>query len=127
MTRKPVLRGEVWWADLPAPRGSEAGYPRPVLVVQRDRINESAADTVLVTPFTTNLRRKELPGNVHVGTRGTGLPQPSVAVGIHTFAIPREDLSRRLGRVSADTQSKVDAALGYVLGLQQSPEVSHGS
>ena len=118
MTRRDLERGEIWWANLPPPRGSAAGYPRPVLVVQRDRINQSAIDTVLVTPFTTNLRRQELPGNVLVGTRGTGLPHPSVAVGTPTFAIPKDDLEKRLGRVSTDVQAKVDVALGYVLGLE---------
>ncbi|HWF03924.1 MAG TPA: type II toxin-antitoxin system PemK/MazF family toxin, partial [Candidatus Angelobacter sp.] len=28
----PVIRGEIWWADLPDPRGSEPGFRRPVLV-----------------------------------------------------------------------------------------------
>ena len=29
-----MYRGEIWWADLPNPVGSEPGYRRPVLVVQ---------------------------------------------------------------------------------------------
>ena len=31
-----MKRGEVWWADLAEPRGSEPGDRRPVLVVQDD-------------------------------------------------------------------------------------------
>jgi len=29
-----MYRGEIWWADIPDPVGSEPGYRRPVLVVQ---------------------------------------------------------------------------------------------
>ena len=31
-----VERGEIWWADLGEPTGSEPGFRRPVLVVQSD-------------------------------------------------------------------------------------------
>ncbi|MFN6481350.1 MULTISPECIES: type II toxin-antitoxin system PemK/MazF family toxin [unclassified Nostoc] len=29
-----MYRGEIWWANLPNPVGSEPGYRRPVLVIQ---------------------------------------------------------------------------------------------
>ena len=116
--RLEVLRGEVWWAELDTPRGSAPGYPRPVVVVQHDLINASGIDSVLVTPFTTNLKRQKLPGNVVIGTRGTGLPKTSIAVGAHTVAMAREDLHERLGRLSNEDQAKLDAALGFVLGLE---------
>ncbi len=29
-----MYRGEIWWANLPEPVGSEPGYNRPVLVIQ---------------------------------------------------------------------------------------------
>ena len=31
-----MKRGQIWWADLADPRGSEPGMRRPVLVVQDD-------------------------------------------------------------------------------------------
>ena len=31
-----MYRGEIWWANLPDPIGSELGYRRPVLVVEDD-------------------------------------------------------------------------------------------
>lgn len=119
MTSRPeIRRGEVWWADLDAPRGSAPGYPRPVVVVQHDLLNASGIDSVLVTPFTSNLSRQKLPGNVAVGTRGTGLHKPSVAVGAHTVAMAREDLRKRLGRLPREDQAKLDAALVFVLGVE---------
>ena len=31
-----IQRGEIWWASLPEPAGSELGYRRPVLIIQAD-------------------------------------------------------------------------------------------
>ncbi|MBD0319820.1 MAG: type II toxin-antitoxin system PemK/MazF family toxin, partial [Gemmatimonadetes bacterium] len=50
-----VRRGEVWWADLDEPRGSEPGYRRPLLIVQADAFNRSRIDTVLAVVLTGNL------------------------------------------------------------------------
>ncbi|MDJ0729033.1 MAG: type II toxin-antitoxin system PemK/MazF family toxin [Crocosphaera sp.] len=29
-----IHRGDIWWANLPSPLGSEPGYRRPILVIQ---------------------------------------------------------------------------------------------
>ena len=36
-----MTRGEIWWADLGVPFGSEPGFRRPVPVVQADSFNRS--------------------------------------------------------------------------------------
>lgn len=37
-----IGQGDVWWADLAVPSGSEPGFRRPVVVVQGDSFNRSA-------------------------------------------------------------------------------------
>ena len=59
-----MTRGEIWWADLGVPFGSEPGFRRPVLIVQADSFNRSSIGSVLCVPFTTNLRLGDAPGNV---------------------------------------------------------------
>jgi mRNA-degrading endonuclease toxin of MazEF toxin-antitoxin module len=39
-------QSEVWWADLDEPAGSEAGYRRPVLVIQC-KLVFAGIDTIL--------------------------------------------------------------------------------
>ncbi len=39
-----IAQGEVWWADLPEPSGSDPGFRRPVIVVQGDAFNRSRID-----------------------------------------------------------------------------------
>lgn len=74
-----ISQGEVWWADLGEPAGSEPGYRRPVVVVQGDSFNRSRISTVVCVPLTSNLRWAEAPGNVLLEAAVTGLPRDSVA------------------------------------------------
>src|SRR5690242_20969180 len=73
-----LRRGQVWWADLPEPRGSEPAYRRPVLVIQADSFNRSEIQTVLVAAITTNIELARAPGNVLLPKRAAGLPRVSV-------------------------------------------------
>lgn len=64
-----IQRGDIWWASLPEPSGSESGYRRPVLVIQSDAFNRSRIDTVFVaailaTKFSHNLPLGEIYGKV---------------------------------------------------------------
>jgi mRNA interferase MazF len=56
-------RGEVWWADLAEPRGSEPAKRRPVIIVQEDALTRSRLQTVMVVPITSNLKRGAAPRN----------------------------------------------------------------
>jgi mRNA interferase MazF len=42
-----MVRGEIWWANLPPPGGSAPAKRRPVLVIQSDSFNRSAINTVI--------------------------------------------------------------------------------
>ena len=57
-----VERGQVWWADLGMPRGSEPGYLRPVVIVQADPLNRSLLGSVMVVPLRGCLGIRTEPG-----------------------------------------------------------------
>ncbi|PYR05673.1 MAG: hypothetical protein DMF99_27870 [Acidobacteria bacterium] len=48
-----IERGDVWWADLGEPGGSEPGHRRPILVVQSDSFNRSRLRTVVALVLTS--------------------------------------------------------------------------
>ncbi|MDR0662567.1 MAG: type II toxin-antitoxin system PemK/MazF family toxin [Spirochaetaceae bacterium] len=50
-----MVKGEIWWAELPSPRGSEPAKKRPVLIVQGDDFNRSHINTVICAVITSNL------------------------------------------------------------------------
>ncbi|MEK7270399.1 MAG: type II toxin-antitoxin system PemK/MazF family toxin [Planctomycetota bacterium] len=112
-----MVRGEVWWADIPEPAGSGPGYRRPVLVVQADEFNASRLGTVVVAMFTSNMKCQDLPGCVAVGRREGGLPKESVLNLTQVFTVDRRSLTARAGRLSEARMSDVDAVLRTVLAV----------
>jgi mRNA interferase MazF len=73
-----VKKGEVWWASLGEPRGSEPGYKRPVVIVSANEFNKSTIKTIIVAVITSNLRLAEAPGNFSVSKKDSGLTKESV-------------------------------------------------
>ena len=114
----PVLRGEIWWADLDEPRrGSEQGYRGPVLVVQSDSFNLSRIATVVTVVLTSNLRLAEAPGNLLLPARATGLLQDSVLNVSQLVTIDRQYLTERAGVLPARWQARVDQSVRTILEL----------
>jgi mRNA interferase MazF len=111
-----VSRGDVWWADLQPPRGSEPGFRRPVVVVQGDALNASRIATVVCVPLTSNVRWAAAPGNVLLEARATGLPTESVANVSQVSAVDRGDLAERVGRLSGRKLELVLDGIDIVLG-----------
>lgn len=111
-----ISQGEVWWADLPEPSGSEAGFRRPVLVVQGDAFNQSRISTVVCVPLTSNLRWSASPGNVVLTARSIGLPKDSVANVSQVVALDRAALTERTGKVSRAKIQLVLSGIDVVLG-----------
>jgi mRNA interferase MazF len=106
-----ISEGEVWWADLPVPIGSEAGFRRPVVVVQGDAFNRSAIRTVVSIPLTSSVRWADAPGNVRLSARSTGLRRDSVANVSQIVTLDRSVLTERVGKLS---QSKVELILSGI-------------
>lgn len=111
-----VAQGEIFWADLPAPTGSEPGFRRPVIVIQGDAFNQSLIRTVVCVPCSGNVRRADYPGNVLLRARSTGLPGDSVATLFQITMLNRSDLQERVGRVGRADLERLLTALDTVLG-----------
>jgi mRNA interferase MazF len=110
-------RGEIWWASLEQPRGSEPGYGRPVLVVQADSFNKSRIATVLVAVITSNLALSEAPGNVRIGKSDSKLAKASVVNVSQILTLDRRNLTKRAGRLPGVIMNRVSEGLSLVLGL----------
>jgi mRNA interferase MazF len=111
-----IQRGEIWWADLPEPRGSEPGFRRPVLVVQADAFNRSRIQTVVIAVITSNLELADAPGNVLLPARATGLPRDSVANVSQLMTLDRSFLDARAGVLPPRLQGSVDAGGSGIVG-----------
>jgi mRNA interferase MazF len=112
-----VERGEIWWATLPAPRASEPGYQRPVLIIQSDAFNRSNIQTVIAAVVTSNMRLAKAPGNVALDRAQSGLPKPSVVNVSQIVTLDRTYLSECVGRLPPEMMTAVGSGVRLVLSL----------
>lgn len=105
-----MRRGEVYWADLPAPAGR-----RPVVIVTRTSALRYRA-ALTIAPVTRRIRG--IPSEVPVGP-GEGLRQESVANCDSLLTVDKRILSRDpAGALSRRGITQLDQALRYALGIR---------
>ena len=112
-----MQRGEIWWAELGEPRGSEPGYRRPVLVIQSDEFNRSRIGTVVVAAITSNLDLAPAPGNVRLARRESKLSRDSVLNVSQLLTLDRRFLHKRIAMLPAHVIKEVESGLRLVLSL----------
>ncbi len=112
-----IRRGDIWWANIPPPGGSEPGYRRPVLIVQTDPFNQGGIRTVVAVTFTSNLKLAEAPGNVLCRRRHTGLSKDSVANVSQVAALDKEWLVTHVSMLPPGLLRQVEDGLRLLLGL----------
>ncbi len=112
-----IGRGEIWWADLGEPRGSSPGFHRPVVIIQSDSFNQSQINSLVVAIVTTSLRLGEMPGNVALSERVSGLEEKSVVNVSQIFTLDQSDLLEYVGTVSERKMEQIDEGLRLVLSL----------
>jgi len=114
-----MIRGEIWWVEFGLPYGSEAGFTRPVLIVQDNSFNESRIRTIVVLPLTTNLRLLDAPGNVFIRKKESKLTDDSVIIVAQLYAIDRGRFKKKISRVGKEIMEKVEVGMKLVLGINQ--------
>ena len=112
-----IRRGEVWWADLAEPRGSEPGFRRPVVVIQSDAFNRSRISTVVVAAITSNLKLGEAPGNVRLSRSVSKLTRASVVNVSQLVTLDRSFLTGRVSLLPPGVLAEVEAGVRLALSL----------
>ena len=111
-----ISRGDIWWADLSEPSGSEPGFRRPVVVIQGDSLNRSRIATVICVPLTSNMQWADAPGNVALSSDLTGLPKNSVANVSQIVTLDKHTLIERVGKLAANKTELILSGIDIVLG-----------
>lgn len=111
-----ISQGDVFWAELGTPVGSEPGFRRPVVIVQSDAFNRSRIGTVVCIPLTSNLNRANAPGNVLLTGEVTGLPKDSVANVSQPMTLARERFICRVGNLPEAKTELILSGIDVVLG-----------
>lgn len=103
-----MKRGEIWWADLPAPFGR-----RPAVLVSRDAAYAVRTSVTLV-PLTT--RRRGIAVEVPLEP-ADGVPRACVANADNITTALTSRLIRRIGPLAPEKLRAVEEALRFALAL----------
>jgi len=98
---EPIRRGDIFWIEPDALRGSVPGSAHPHLVIQDDVLNRSRIHSVVVCALTTNLKRAHEPGNVLLDPGEGNLGKQSVVVVSQVSAVPKSQLGAHIGTLDA--------------------------
>lgn len=111
-----MQRGEIWWATLPPPIGSQPGG-RPVLILQSDFFNRSRINTIVIAAITSNLSHANEPGNVFLPMTDTKLSRDSVLNISQMTAVNRWFLTEYIGTLPEGLMRKVEMGVKQLLDL----------
>ena len=112
-----IQRGEIWWASLGKPSGSQPGYRRPMLIIQSNEFNRSRINTVMAVVITSNLRLAQAPGNVLLNAKSTGLKKDSVANVSQVVTVDKAFLTEKIGKLNTQQTETVNNGLRLAMSL----------
>ena len=112
-----MKRGEIWWASMDGPVGSEPGYRRPVVIVSSNDFNNSLIQTIVAVTVTSNLRLLEAPGNFKLTKAKSGLTKDSVVNISQVVTLDKSFLTEKSGDLSLKQIQFLNEGLKLVLDL----------
>lgn len=110
---KDIHRGDVFWVEPDASRGSIPGVAHPHVVIQEDVFNRSRVHTVIVCALTSNLTRAKEPGNILLDVGEGNLPKQSVLVVSQVSSVDKTRLGDRIGALSSDRVDQIVAGMRF--------------
>ncbi len=93
------------------------GSRHPALILQRDEVNASRIDTVVVCVLTSNVALARAPGNVRLPRKMTRLPRDSVVNASQLSTINKSNLDTLIGKLPPRVLREVDEGLRWFLRL----------
>jgi mRNA interferase MazF len=88
-------------------------------VLQRDEVNASKLNTVVVCVLTSNKALAAAPGNTLLSRRHTGLPRDSVANASQIATLNKGDLETLVGTLPRRILDRVDDGVRWFLALDE--------
>lgn len=112
-----MIKGEIWRAKLPSPRGSEPGKTRPVLVIQADSFNRSAINTVICAVITSNTNLAASPGNILLEKSESGLDKTSVINFSQIITLDKSYFTEMVSMLSKPMIHKINNSLKIIFDM----------
>jgi len=114
-----MIKGEIWWANLPKdPYGSEPGKRRPVLVIQNDVINRSEIRTIICAVITSNTKHAQVPGNILLEKSISGLEKTSVVNFSQVITVDKTRFTEQVSMLPKNFITKINESIRYIFSAE---------
>ena len=111
-----IRKGDVFFCNLNPTFGHEQRGTRPVVVLQNDTANDKLK-TVMVAPFTSNLKAKNYLLTVFVEAKNSSLPKDSVILLFQIRTLDKRRLERKIAHLDDKIMEQVDQAIHIAFAL----------
>ena len=115
---QPILRGDIYYADLEPVIGSEQGGVRPVLIIQNN-VGNRHSPTVIAAAITGYVKGRYQPTHVRLGGTVCGLFRDSTVLLEQLRTLDKSRLGEYVGSADGEKMREVDAALNISVGLAE--------
>lgn len=112
-----INRGEVWVANLNPAQGSEVGKVRPVLVLQDNALTREGAETIVILPLTSQVRRDIQYLRITLPAQGRLLKDSQVIVEKPMTLDCHRLVDGPLATLSGEEMAAVERTLLVVMGM----------
>ncbi|MDT3738865.1 MAG: type II toxin-antitoxin system PemK/MazF family toxin [Candidatus Kapabacteria bacterium] len=110
-------RGDICIADLNPVQGSEQSGIRPVIIFQNNDIIQYSS-TLIIIPFTTNLKRAVLPTCLKIIPDESGLEEVSVALCHQIRVIDKTRIKKKISKLNSTTLFELETTVLLTLGYE---------
>ena len=113
-----MVKGEIWWAHLPSPRGSEPAKKRPVLIIQGDDYNSSNIQTVICAVITSNQLLAKVPPNILLEKAYSHLQRTSVINFSQIVTVDKSFFSQIVSMLPKEFMPLINQALKTIFDIE---------
>ena len=112
-----IRKGSIYWVDFSPAKGSEPMGRRPGLVIQKDALNDSKLNTVIMLAITSNMKFGELPGNVILRKGEANMPKRCVINVTQIKSVDKKSIKQKIGSLSKKKMDEVQNGLKLVMNI----------
>lgn len=111
-----MKRGDIYWVALPDQLGTEQHGQRPSAIIYANQLI-GRTSTIIIIPFTTNLRHAKDPTCLFIPQGQANLPQNSVALVHQIRAIDKQRVKSYIGSLDPGYLRTLDEVVREILGI----------
>lgn len=122
MNNKTILKGDIWYVNLPSNGDNIQSGVRPAIIVSNNIANKFSP-VIQVVALTTKMAKAKIPTHVHLRVNENfGIKQDSIALCEQIISINKKNLVDKIGLLDEKNLRRIDEAMSLQLQIERNIE-----